>query len=84
MVPQRRLTFESLFTLFAPRLLLVLLWLLFLLLLLLLLVTPLPRFMYLVATKMICEGHLICEIALTVAASELCGRRWSHHCGGGV
>jgi hypothetical protein len=38
----------------------------------------LPRFVFLAITKMICECHFIFEVALAIAAPELCRGRWRH------
>src|SRR3954468_1198911 len=51
---------------------------LLLLFLFLLLVASLPRSVYLATTKMICECPFISEIALAIAAPELCRGRWRH------
>lgn len=83
MPPQRIPILESPFALLALRSQIALL-LLLLLLLLLFLVAPLPQSVYLATTKMICECPFIFEIALAVAAPELCRGRWRHRWDGGV
>ena len=72
MPPQRTPILESPFALLALRSQIAIL---LLLLLLLFLVAPLPQSVYLATTKMICECPFIFEIALAVAAPELCRGR---------
>lgn len=83
MPPQRTPILESPFALLALRSVIALL-LLFLFFLLLLVVAPLPRSVCLAKTKMLCECPFIFEIALAVAAPELCRGRWRHRWDGGV
>jgi hypothetical protein len=82
MPPQRTPILESPFALLALRPMIALL--LLFLFLLLLLAAPLPQSVYLATTKMICECPFIFEIALAVAAPELCRGKWRHRWDGGV
>lgn len=84
MLPQRTPILESPFALVTLRSLIALLLLFLFLLLLLLLITPIPQSMYLATTKMIFECPFIFEIALAIAAPELCYGRWRHRWDRGV